>query len=120
MSISNTEEIVSKTRKYFEIGSVDQDLLIEMYRNYTDVGDTAGFVSTAKTVFPNGNCGLASLYLKRELGGEIVQGKYGENKHTFLVVDDTVIDITADQFGGPKVYVGPLRSPWGLKGEKVD
>jgi len=91
---------------------VGQELLAQLYKGYTDVGDTTKFISHAKVLFPNGNCGLTSLYLKKEIGGEIVQGTYGEHNHTFLLVDDTVIDITADQFGGPKVYIGPLRSPW--------
>ena len=106
------QEIVQEARDDFENGLIDQNLLVELYRGYTDVGDTARFVTKAREIFPNGNCGLASLYLKKELGGEIVQGKYGEHNHTFLLHNDTVIDITADQFGGPKVYVGPLRSPW--------
>lgn len=110
-----TEKTVRQTRKQFEIGLADQELLINLYREYADVGDTEQFVNKAKYIFPHGNCGLASLYLRKELGGEIIQGRYGEHDHTFLVVDDTVVDITADQFGGPKVYVGPLQLPWKRK-----
>ncbi|MBU6214561.1 hypothetical protein KGM48_01830 [Patescibacteria group bacterium] len=113
MSVSN-KKAAFEARRQFEAGSINQDLLIELYRNYTDVGDTARFVSKAKDIFPDGNCGLASLYLQKRLGGEVTQGKYGEYDHTFLVADKTVIDITADQFGGPKVYVGPLQPPWSL------
>jgi hypothetical protein len=105
-------EKVRQTRRQFEIGLTDQKLLVELYKGYKDVGDTVQFVTKAREIFPNGNCGLASLYLKKELGGEIIQGKYGEHNHTFLLHKDVVIDITADQFGGPEVYVGPLRSPW--------
>ena len=106
------EKTIYRSRKEFEMGTANQELLLELYRDYADVGDTLMFIHKAKEIFPNGNCGLASLYLKKELGGEIVQGKYGEHNHTFLLHKDMVIDITADQFGGPKVYVGPLRSPW--------
>ena len=120
MDTFTTEKTAYKIRKQFEEGSVDQELLAQLYREYADVGDTLGFVAKAKDIFPHGNCGLASLHLKKELGGEIVQGTYGKHEHTFLLVDDTVIDITTDQFGGPKVYVGPLRSPWLLKKSKSD
>ena len=114
------QEIAQEIRSDFEAGAVDQELLIELYRGYADVGDTARFVNKAKEIFPNGNCGLASLYLKEKLGGEVIRGKYGEHSHTFLFVDETVIDITADQFGGPKVYIGPLRSPWSFRESKSD
>ncbi len=106
------EKTIYQSRREFEMGTVNQELLLGLYRDYADVGDTLKFINKAKEIFPNGNCGLASLYLKENLGGEVVQGKYGEHNHTFLLVDETVIDITADQFGGPKVYVGPLRLPW--------
>ncbi len=115
MSTLITKETAHQTRKQFEAGIADQKLLIELYREYADVGDTVRFAKKAKDIFPNGNCGLASLYLKKQLGGEVVQGKYGEHNHTFLLIGDTVIDITADQFGGPEVYVGPLQLPWALR-----
>ncbi len=108
------EEIAQQTRRQFELKSTDTGLLINLYREYADVGDTARFVSKARDIFPIGNCGIASLLLKEKLGGEIVRGKYREQRHTFLVVDSIIVDITADQFGGPKVYVGPLRPPWSL------
>jgi hypothetical protein len=104
-----------QTRKEFEAGTADQELLLELYQEYADVGDTVTFIHTAREIFPNGNCGLAFLYLKEKLGGEVVQGRYRGHDHTFLVIDGTVIDITADQFGGPKVYIGPLRLPWERK-----
>jgi hypothetical protein len=28
------------------------------------------------------------------------------------MVDEEVIDITADQFGGPKLYIGKPTTPW--------
>lgn len=120
MSTLVTEKTAYQTRKQFEAGITDRELLIELYREYADAGDTSQFVNKARNIFPLGNCGLASLYLKRELGGEVVQGKYGEHNHTFLLIDDTVVDITADQFGGPKVYVGPLQFPWSLMRNKSD
>ena len=108
------QKTIYHSRKEFEMGTVNQELLLGLYREYADVGDTLKFINKAKEIFPNGNCGLASLYLKEKLGGEVVRGKYGEHDHTFLLVDGTVIDITADQFGGPKIYIGPLQFPWSL------
>ena len=44
----------------------------------------------------------------------MVTGSYEGQKHTFLMLDNLVLDITADQFGGPALYVGSLVSPWSL------
>jgi hypothetical protein len=113
-----TEKISYQARQKFETGTISRELLIGLYKEYANVGDTLKFVEKTKVIFPNGNCGLASLYLKEKLGGKVVQGKYGKQNHTFLLVDETVIDITADQFGGPKVYMGPLRLPWSFRENK--
>lgn len=110
----NRKKVAHQTRHLFESGAVNHELLVGLYREYADVGDTLHFVAKAKDIFPNGNCGLTSLYLKKQLGGKVVQGKYKEHNHTFLLIDDIVIDITADQFGGPGVYVGHLQLPWAL------
>jgi hypothetical protein len=115
MRKTTIEKVAHRARNQFEGGTVAHDLLVSLYREYSRVGDTSGFVKKANDIFPTGNCGLASLYLKRELGGEVVQGKYEDNNHTFLLIDNMVVDITADQFGGPKIYVGYLRSPWSLR-----
>lgn len=47
--------------------------------------------------------------------GEIRNGSYAGHGHTFLVIEGVVVDITADQFDGPDVYVGPLVAPWSLQ-----
>lgn len=112
MITSTMEKTVHEIRKQFEARTIDQNLLAQLYQEYSDVGDTIKFIAKARDIFPRGNCGLASLYLRKELGGRIVRGKYGRHRHTFLLIDDTVVDITTDQFGGPKVYIGPLQSPW--------
>jgi hypothetical protein len=31
------------------------------------------------------------------------------------MIGEIVVDITADQFGGPAVYVGPLAEPWSTR-----
>lgn len=115
MNRSIPEAVVFEARKEFEAGLIDQELLADLYAGYADVGNTPRFVTQARKLFPDGNCGLATLYLQKKLGGKIVQGTYMKHNHTFLLVDDSVVDITADQYGGPKVYIGPLRSPWSTK-----
>ncbi len=81
---------------------------------YNPLEDIGSFIKRSRKLFPRLNCGLATLYLREILeDGTVVQGKYNGKNHTFLLIDgNTVVDITADQYGGPKVYVGPLRKPW--------
>lgn len=104
-------------RERFEATNLDGEFLAKLYGAYADVGDVKRFVDQALKMFPRLSCGIASVYLQHELGeGTIIQGKYGSHDHTFLRLDDgTIVDITADQYGGPKTYVGELRPPWSLK-----
>ncbi len=105
--------LATKVRKQFESGEIEISRLAELYSEYNPTNGVENFVKKAINIFPSLNCGLACVYLKDILKeGEIINGKYGEHNHTFLMVDEQVIDITADQYGGPKVYVGPLKSPW--------
>ena len=61
-------------------------------------------------------CGAVSMPLQALLylygvKTELMQGLYesGDRNHLWLECEDgTVIDPTADQFGGPKVYIGPV------------
>ncbi len=91
--------------------------------------------------FPKNHCDIATPVLAQRLTvagalgdntAEIIAGGCGEdtsatdptsyydNYHKFLGIGetiigyDTIVDITADQFGRifPSVYVGPLISPW--------
>ncbi len=90
--------------------------LIRLYSQYNPLEDVASFMGRAVELFPHLNCGIASIYLQARLNaGEVKQGSYHGQNHTFLQIgDDTVVDITADQYGGPKIYVGPLEPPWSL------
>jgi len=107
---------IQSVRLDFEAGRVDRKLLARLYRPYADVGDVDQFVNDASRSFPEGNCGLASLYLRHLLKmGDIVQGRYGPHSHTFLKIGDDIIDITADQFGGPRTYVGLIMKPWSVE-----
>ncbi|MDD2785588.1 MAG: hypothetical protein PHS79_01690 [Patescibacteria group bacterium] len=106
----------TQVREAFETWIVSLDLLANLYSGYNPDVDAQRFVEDALKIFPKLNCGLASVYLQKVLGGgEIVRGAYGVNAHTFLVLDENVVvDITADQYGGPKVYVGELKFPWSI------
>ena len=104
-------------RRQLEKGNVDRKLLAKLYGDYADVGDVKSFIDQALEMFPRLSCGVASAYLRHELGeGVIVRGRYGLHDHTFLRLDDgTIVDVTADQYGGPKIHVSPLSPPWSLK-----
>lgn len=103
-----------QVRDLMEKGIADKKLLASLYKEYADIDDIQSFVARAEEMFPKLNCGLASVYLKHELGeGKIVNGKFKNENHTFLLLDDgNIADITADQYGGPEIYYGPLREPW--------
>jgi len=102
-------------RREFEAGIVDEQLLMTLYSKYASIFDVQRFVRKARELFPALNCGLASMYLQYVLRqGEIVKGKYNGQGHTFLSLGKQIVDITADQFGGPTVYIGPLVSPWAM------
>lgn len=107
---------IIETRQRFEMKSISDTELARVYQTYNSVPDIRLFIARAKKLFPKLNCGLASAYLRSKLNkGSVVQGKYGNHPHTFLKIENIIIDITSDQYGGPKVYVGPLRKPWALR-----
>ena len=107
-------EKIKKIREAFEKGLVNKQNLSLLYSKYTSVPEPDRFVRDAFLIFPFLNCGLTSVYLREQLKeGRIVQGKYRHHPHTYLQLsDDRIIDITADQYDGQKVYIGILRAPW--------
>ena len=107
---------VQAMREDFEQGHIDMPKLKLLYLRYNPIPDIDGFFRRAQTKFPECNCGIATLYLQdRLLIGDVVHGTYAGRGHTFLLIDGkTVVDITADQFGGPPVYIGPLQCPWSV------
>ena len=107
---------IKNIRSNFENGSVPDNILITLYSEYNKEVDSNIFVTKSKSIFPKLNCGLATLYIQKELGeGKIVKGSYMGNPHTFLMLDnEQVIDITADQYGGPEIYIGKIKQPWEL------
>lgn len=108
--IKNLETI----RQEFVNKSIDKNLLTKIYQEYSCIADSDLFVEEALDIFPKLNCGLASVYLKH-LNPRlmIVRGKYLQENHTFcLTPNNLVVDITADQYGGPQVYLGEFKIPW--------
>jgi hypothetical protein len=115
MSRKKIAKVAEVARKAFETNSISRKLLIKLYSHYNPDVEINSFLDDAAKLFPAMNCGLASVYLQHKLHqGEIVYGSYDGHNHAFLSLGETIIDITADQFGGPKVYVGPPEKPWSL------
>ncbi|MDP3882297.1 MAG: hypothetical protein Q8Q31_05460 [Nanoarchaeota archaeon] len=116
MDLEEIKKVAFEIRKKFESKQVDKEELKELYLAYHDVCCMDDFLEQAEKIFPRLNCGLTSVYLQKVLRrGEIIKGYYENNPHTFLLIDNLhIVDITADQYQGPEVYVGPLTSPWSL------
>ncbi len=114
MVYQNVLLLAKRVRKKFERKEILQEELEKLYLHYNPIRDITIFIKRALEAFPRGNCGLTSVYLRQFLPrAEIVRGYYEEQPHTFLLIrEKIVVDITADQFGGQEVYVGPLCEPW--------
>lgn len=105
--------LVSEVRREFEGRTYDKALLKRLYLAYNPAVEFDSFLEKAEEIFPKGNCGLAAVYLRDKLGnGEIIKGFYNDQPHTFLLFKGKVIDITADQFGGPAIYTGDIGKGW--------
>ena len=103
----------AEARKRFEQRSIPLNFLEELYTAYNPVPDIKTFIAQAMKHFPRGSCGVAGTYLQRIIGrGTITQGTFNDEPHTVLRLDDLIIDITADQYNGPRIYVGPITPPW--------
>ncbi len=112
-SLAEYRRVAVQTREALERRTCDPALLAHLYGRYNPVSDVQGFVARALDMFPRLCCGLASVYLRQRLGeGAVRCGSYGGALHTFVTTRGLVLDITADQFGGPEIYVGPLALPW--------
>jgi hypothetical protein len=116
MDITSIRRIALKARTDMEQHRVDETRLKKEYREYSNTKNIDTFFEKARYLFPKLNCGLASVHLKSEIRkSKIVNGKYGRHNHTFIIINrKIVVDITADQFGGPPVYVGKLEHPWSV------
>lgn len=112
-----TKEILKtaqKIRSEFEQHKISKQTLRELYSVYNPHVDIDDFIDEAENMFPVLNCGIATVHLKHIIGsGDIIQGSYQGNNHTFLLLENKiVVDITADQYDGPAVYVGNIILPW--------
>ena len=109
-------KVTQQIRRDFETGEVDCQLLLRLYEKYHHVPHGEIFVRKALSSFPRLNCGLASVYLRHHIHqGTIVRGKFKDHLHTFILLRNSIVlDITADQYGGPKIHVGKLAWPWAL------
>ncbi|HIH42796.1 TPA: hypothetical protein HA246_04075 [Candidatus Woesearchaeota archaeon] len=119
LQLNEIKKIAYSARKKFETDKIPINKLKKLYLAYNKMPNIKKFLLQAKKLFPKLNCGLATVYLKYMLGsGKIVNGKYKNNNHTFLLLankqNKLIIDITADQYEGPKVYVGRIKKPWSL------
>jgi hypothetical protein len=114
--LKRRQSILSHTRLLFEQKRIDPYVLAQLYQDYNPLTDIEKFIRQSQLLFPKLNCGLASLYLQYVLGeGKIKKGSYKGHPHTFLIFEnDLIADITADQFGGPSIYLDPLKNPWGM------
>lgn len=110
-------DIAGSARIAFENRRIPIKKLRNLYLRYKKIEDIDLFIYRARSIFPSLNCGVASLYIKHILKeGRIINGSYGGNNHSFLLLNNNIIiDITSDQYGGPEVYVGPLILPWSKK-----
>jgi hypothetical protein len=108
-------EVAVETREQLTGRTCDPALLARLYSLYNPLADAEAFVARALDMFPRLCCGLASVYLRHCLGeGTVAYGSYEGERHTFLATRGCILDITADQFGGPEIYVGRLGLPWSL------
>lgn len=116
LNLLNIKQIADKIRADFEAQRINESELKQLYSHYNPLKDIDSFVRNAREMFPKLNCGLATICLKRLFPqGKIINGKYNNNNHTFLLLEESiVVDITSDQYGGLRVYVGPLQNPWSL------
>lgn len=106
--------LVAQTRHLFEQRRIDPSLLAHLYQRYHPLTDIKHFIAHSQVLFPKLNCGIASLYLQYLLQeGKAIRGSYKGYAHTYLrLKENTIVDITADQFGGPPVYIGSPLFSW--------
>lgn len=113
--------VANRARTEFDEKKVERKKLIHLFEKQNpDFGTGADIiVDLHLRTFPFLACELATIYMQYLLqDGEVTSGSYVTPDgivlpHTFLMFDDlTGVDITADQFRGPKVYVGPIVAPW--------
>ncbi len=112
-------------REMFETGRYDPSEVSELVQTYwtnrgsqRDSEQLRSSIESCMPNFPRGWCDIASVVLMHRLGeGELLTGVYYKSprvfdSHAVLSVGGAICDMTADQFGGPKLYVGEFVLPW--------
>lgn len=51
-----------------------------------------------------GHCAITALIVQEELGGKIAKVRMDRSHHYFNVINDEIVDLTADQFDKPVNY----------------
>ena len=126
MDKTEIEKIASDVRRLWESGAIATEKVAFTYRSWLNrlnlqlsEEESIQLVTEAIAMFPTGCCGLASCVLAEHLdNATIVRGYWKASPpcpHTWISVGELMVDITADQFGGPPVFVGPLEAPWSLE-----
>lgn len=119
--MSQAVDIAYEARAAFEQMTISRALLRKVVRlSYIEeIPDELvdEYIDLLALAFPFENCDLATGYLLEQYGqGELIIGTYDRVPHVclglFVGLEKIIVDITADQFGGPPVYVGPLVAPW--------
>lgn len=119
--IRQIEDIALVARAAFETRTVPRPILRSIlslsFAPGASISELDPILDLFEDVFPYENCDLATGYLQHQLGeGELTIGAFNGRPHVFLSLfvglERVAVDITADQFGGPPVYVGPLQAPW--------
>ena len=67
MELEELKILAEKTREKFEKNEIPQDLIKKLYLKYNPISNVNNFLKQAKDLFPNLNCGIASLYLKQKI-----------------------------------------------------
>ena len=111
------ERVVQTARSDFLHDQVPYVELHPLLANRHPGLEVSPYMLLVRDKFPKASCYLAAEYLLYLTGeGEVVYGGYETptkiRAHAYLRIGETIADITADQFGGPETYVGPLVRPW--------
>jgi hypothetical protein len=72
----------------------------------------AGSVVRPTDPVSRGQCAPTAEYIQHRFGGKLVGARIRGERHIFNRVGNLDIDLTADQYGGPKVATAPAGKLW--------
>lgn len=111
-------------REMLSTKSYDKDEIVHLTQNFYSKSNPEHIQRSVEACLPNfprGCCDFASLLLQDRIqDGEVTTGVYYKrprafDAHAFLQLGGILCDLTADQFGGPRIYIGEFVLPWALK-----